>query len=177
MLNDARIAISGKSGCGNTTVSRMVAGKLGLRLINYTFHDMAGEMGISFKEMVVLANRDIPQYDIRLDKKLVSMALAPGCVLASRLAVWLLKKADLKVYLFASPEVRAGRIADRENQDFEQALSEMVERDRLDRERYLQIYGIDIDKFDFVDQIIDANHIDQFSIAEKIVDELMANFS
>jgi cytidylate kinase len=174
MLNDARIAISGKSGCGNTTVSRMVAGKLGLRLINYTFHDMASEMGISFKEMVVLANRDLPQYDIQLDKKLVTMALAPGCVLASRLAVWLLKKADLKVYLFASPEVRAGRIADRENQDFEQALSEMVERDRLDRERYLQIYGIDIDKYDFVDQIIDVNSIDQYSITEKIVDKLLA---
>ncbi len=174
MLNDARIAISGKSGCGNTTVSRIVAGKLGLRLINYTFKDMAREMGISFKEMVVLANRDSPQYDIKLDEKLVSMALAPACVLASRLAVWLLKKADLKVYLFGSPEVRARRIADRENQDFEQALSEMVERDRLDKERYLQIYGIDIDKYDFVELIIDTNHINQFSIAEKIVDELMA---
>jgi cytidylate kinase len=32
-----RIAISGKSGCGNTTVSRMVAEKLGLRFINFTF--------------------------------------------------------------------------------------------------------------------------------------------
>ncbi|HEY9053576.1 MAG TPA: hypothetical protein VIO60_02025, partial [Rectinemataceae bacterium] len=31
------IAISGKSGCGNTTVSRLVAKRLERRFINYTF--------------------------------------------------------------------------------------------------------------------------------------------
>ena len=32
MLNEVRVAISGKSGCGNTTVSRLVAQDLGLRV-------------------------------------------------------------------------------------------------------------------------------------------------
>jgi cytidylate kinase len=36
-----KIAISGKSGCGNSTVSRIVANRLGLRLVNYTVRALA----------------------------------------------------------------------------------------------------------------------------------------
>jgi cytidylate kinase len=34
MSNELRIAVSGKSGCGNTTVSRLLSQRLGIRLIN-----------------------------------------------------------------------------------------------------------------------------------------------
>jgi len=44
---DIRIAISGKSGCGNSTVSRIVATRLGLRVVNYTFKDLARDRGMS----------------------------------------------------------------------------------------------------------------------------------
>ena len=43
MTKDLRIAISGKSGCGNTTVSGLLAQKLGIKLINYTFRQLAEE--------------------------------------------------------------------------------------------------------------------------------------
>ena len=36
------VAISGKSGCGNSTVSRLLSDRLGVQLINYTFRRMAG---------------------------------------------------------------------------------------------------------------------------------------
>ena len=49
-LSKIKIAVSGKSGCGNSTVSRLLADKLGLKLINYTFHNMAEEAGIPFAE-------------------------------------------------------------------------------------------------------------------------------
>ena len=68
MLSEVRIAISGKSGCGNTTVSRLVAHELGLRVINYTFKTMATEMGISFDELCVLAESE-SNYDKELDRK------------------------------------------------------------------------------------------------------------
>lgn len=42
---EVRVAISGKSGCGNTTVSSMLAEKLGIKLINYTFRQLAAEKG------------------------------------------------------------------------------------------------------------------------------------
>ena len=98
MWNKLKIAISGKSGCGNTTVSKLLAMKLGLKHINYTFRNMAEQKGIPFNEFCRLVEIDF-QYDLELDKKQVELASEPGCVLGSRLAIWLLKDADLKIYL------------------------------------------------------------------------------
>lgn len=166
-----RIAISGKSGCGNSTVSRLVAGRLGVRLINYTFHSVAEERGMTFDEVCRLAEED-SSWDVELDKRQVQMARQGSCVLGSRLAVWLLEDADLKIYLTAPSEVRAGRIQKREGGAFEDVLSATLERDRRDRERYLNLYNIDIDKFEFVDIVIDTTAMSQEEEADIIVDEV-----
>ena len=83
-----RVAISGKSGCGNTTVSRLVAARLGLRVVNYTFKDLARERGLTFEEICILAETD-QQYDRTIDRIQVQLAQEGGCVLGSRLAIWL----------------------------------------------------------------------------------------
>ena len=49
---EVRVAISGKSGCGNTTVSSMLAEKLGIKLINYTFRQLAAEKGLTLAEVI-----------------------------------------------------------------------------------------------------------------------------
>ena len=154
MSNDIRIAISGKSGCGNSTVSALVAEQLGLVLVNYTFKSVAVELGISFAEVCRRAEKDTG-YDRRVDKRQVEMAEANPCVLGSRLAVWLLKNADLRVYLEAEPVTRARRIQKREGGDLDEIFEKTVERDRRDRARYLNLYNIDIDAYNFVDLIID----------------------
>jgi len=160
MSNKPTIAVSGKSGCGNTTVSRLLAQRLGLRTINYTFHDMARERGVSFAQLCQLAEQD-NRYDLYLDRRQVELADSGGCVLASRLAIWLLKQADLKVYLNASLEVRAGRIARREGIDPAKARQDIAQRDERDRNRYLKLYDIDIDDFRFADLIVDTEQGDQ----------------
>jgi cytidylate kinase len=167
MSNELRIAISGKSGCGNTTVSRLLSERLSLQLINYTFHDMARELGLSFEEVCRLAERD-NQYDLSLDRHQVELASQGSCVLASRLAIWLLEQAQLKVYLYASPEVRAGRIARRENQPPAQALREVNERDERDRQRYLRLYEIDVDDYGFADLVVDTEQLDVDQVVERI---------
>ena len=167
MSSELKIAISGKSGCGNTTVSRLLAHRLSLRLINYTFRDMARERGISFEELRRRAEED-DQYDLYLDRRQVELASRESCVLGSRLAIWLLKDAQLKVYLSASPEVRAGRIARREGQSFEQALAELHERDGRDGRRYLRLYGIDIDRYDFADLVVDTQELDVEQVVLRI---------
>ena len=43
-----RIAISSRSGCGNTTVTKLLAEKLGYPMINFTFRQMAEERGMDF---------------------------------------------------------------------------------------------------------------------------------
>ncbi len=166
-----KIAISGKIGCGNSSVSRLVAEKLNLRLINYTFHDMADEKGIEFEEFCKLAEQDY-SYDRELDRKQVEMAEEGDCVLGSRLAIWLLEDADLKVYLKASPETRAARIAQREGGSVDEKMKETHRRDVRDNARYKNIYGIDNDQYGFADLIVDADNNDQYEIADIIVQEV-----
>ncbi|RKX77048.1 MAG: cytidylate kinase [Spirochaetes bacterium] len=171
MSNNIKIAISGKSGCGNSTVSRMVAHELGLRLINYTFHDIAEEKGIDFKELHQLAQKDL-SFDRYLDRRQIELASEGECVLGSRLAIWLLEDAFLKVYLEASPEVRAGRIKKREGGDFETIFREMQERDERDRQRYIKLYDIDIDDYRFADLIINTDNLDQHKVTKMIVERV-----
>ena len=54
--NKLRVAISGKSGCGNTTVSKLLADTLNVNMINFTFRTLAEEVGLSLAEIIEKAN-------------------------------------------------------------------------------------------------------------------------
>jgi len=168
MSSELTIAVSGKSGCGNTTVSGLLAGRLGLRLINYTFHNMAEERGLSFEQFVRLAEQD-DQYDLYLDRRQVELASAGGCVLGSRLAIWLLPAATLRVYLAASLQERARRIAAREGLEPLQARQAVAERDERDRKRYLRLYRIDTDDYRLSDMVVDTEARDPAWVVETIL--------
>ena len=168
------IAISGKSGCGNTTVTGLVAEELGFRVINYTFRSMAEEMGIPFDEMCALAEKD-DSYDLKLDQTQVDLAREGNCVLGSRLAIWLLRdEADLTVFLDASLEVRAQRISRREGGEPMEVMEKTVARDRRDHERYKRIYGFNNDQYQFADLVIDTATADQYGVAQQIIEAYRA---
>ncbi len=173
---DIRIAISGKSGCGNSTVSRIVAARLDLRLVNYTFKDLARDRGMTFEAVCREAERD-PEYDYAIDRRQVALAREGRCVLGSRLAIWLLRGQALTVYLQAGLEARARRISAREGMPYAEALADTTARDRRDHDRYLRLYGYDVDSWDFADLVIDAERFDQDAVAELIVQRARARDS
>ena len=168
MKDGIKIAISGKSGCGNSTVSSLVAQQLKLGMINFTFRQLAEEKGLEFWDLCKKAETDF-SYDRELDRRQVEMASKGNCVLGSRLAVWMLEQADLKVFLTASSGVRAGRIQRREGGDFDKILEETENRDRKDSGRYREIYEIDNNDVGFVDLIINTDRLDQYQVADIIV--------
>lgn len=163
-----KIAISGKSGCGNSTVSRVVARRLGYRLVNYTFHSVAQEIGVSFDEMCELAEHD-DKWDRYVDRRQVEMAREGDAVLGSRLAIWVLHDADFRVYLDAPIQVRASRIQKREGGDLEEVRRKTLMRDHRDHDRYLRIYGIDNNDYEFVDLVIDTTDLTPEQVADRIV--------
>lgn len=163
------IAISGKSGCGNTTVSRTVAEALGLKFINYTFRSLALELGIEFKRLLELAADDF-SYDKKLDAHQTELARAGDCVIGSRLAIWMLPEADLKIYLRASPEVRSQRIHSREGGSLESVMTFTADRDRQDHQRYLKAYGLDNDDLSNADLVINTDKWDAADVAGLIVE-------
>ena len=171
MKKDIKIAVSGKSGCGNTTVSKMVAEKLGLRFINFTFRSLAQEKGLTLAEVLERAATD-DSWDREVDTRQVRLARENGgCVLGSRLAIWMLEEADLKVYLTANDEVRAARIAKREGGDLKAVAAFTAERDRQDHNRYLRIYNIDNDNYQSVDMLINTNKLEPDEIVQMITAE------
>jgi cytidylate kinase len=173
-IESIKIAISGKSGCGNTTVSRRVAETLDLRFINFTFRNLADERGLTLEELISLAKKD-DSWDREIDSRQVALAReAGGCVLGSRLAIWMLAEADLKVFLTASPDTRVKRILNREGGDPGTVTAFTEYRDKQDRERYLRIYNIDNDKYDFADCIIKTDDLDPSAIADIIIKEAKA---
>jgi cytidylate kinase len=169
MLNKKpfRIAISGRSGCGNSSVSTILSERLELKLVNYTFHNIAEDKGMDFKELCRMAETD-PQWDYFVDENQVRLAMEDSSVLGSRLAIWMLKEADLKVFLTASPEARAARIQEREGGSLEQRMDETVGRDARDHARYKKLYEIDNDEYGFADLVINTDRLDQYQVADII---------
>jgi cytidylate kinase len=170
MKTDIKIAISGRSGCGNTTVSRMVAEKLNLQFINFTFRSLAEERKVTLKDILELAGKD-DSIDKEVDARQTKLAAeSSGCVLGSRLAIWILKEADLKIYLDANPQTRAARIVNREGGNLEEVAEFTANRDKQDHDRYLRLYGIDTNDYKFVDLIIDTGKYNPEEITNMIVD-------
>lgn len=167
-----RIAISGKSGCGNTTVSRLLADRLGYRFINFTFRSLAAEKDIPFEEVLKKASKD-DWWDREVDSRQVALARENGsCILGSRLAIWMLPEADLKVYLDASDMVRAARIQKREGGDLEAIAAFTRKRDENDSARYLRLYDIDNHDKAAADLVIMTDKLTPEEIVDHIVAEL-----
>ncbi len=162
------VAISGKSGCGNTTVLRLVAEKLGFTPVNYTFRTMAGDLGIPFEELLKRAQESL-EYDRRLDEHQAVLARRGNTVIGSRLAIWMVPEADLKIYLRASHAVRVQRIHAREGGDIAEIDRFTKERDAKDRGRYLALYNIDIDDTSCAHLSIDTEHWSAEEVAEIVV--------
>jgi len=163
------IAISGQSGCGNTTVTDLLEQAHGLRKINFTLRNLASEKNVSFHELCARAAID-PSLDLELDHKIIELLneTKENQVVGSRLAIWFddprittklgitsveLPRIDLKVWLYASFEVRAARthaIKPKEPPEYTQ------KRDAEDRQRYLRAYGIDVLEHSQANLVIDT---------------------
>jgi cytidylate kinase len=169
MKSDIKIAISGRSGCGNTTVSKMAADVLNLRCVNFTFRNLAHERGMELEEVLQLALKD-DSWDREVDTRQTALARENGgCVLGSRLAIWMLKEADLKVYLYADAEIRAARIVNREGGRLDEVAAFTEKRDRQDHERYLRLYNIDTDDYSFANMVINTGNYTPEEITDLIV--------
>lgn len=169
---ELRVAISGKSGCGNTTISSLLSQKLHIALINYTFRTLAQDNGMSLEQILEQAKTD-ESFDRLVDTRQVELALSQSCVLGSRLAIWMLKQADFKVYLYADEKIRSERIQKREGGSLDEIIAFTRMRDQEDTMRYKKLYQIDNNKYDFADCIIDVSDKDPETIAGIILQELL----
>ncbi|MDP3742174.1 MAG: cytidylate kinase family protein [Candidatus Micrarchaeota archaeon] len=163
-----KIAISGLSGCGNTTACNNVGKALGLKTINYTLRNAADESGFTLTEVqkLALSNAEI---DYALDAKLARLADSEDkCIVGTRLAGWLIDS-DLSVWLHASLATRAGRIASRETRSLQEVMDETARRDQMNIDRFKNFYGVDTLKHDHFDLVVNTERLTQQQVAALIV--------
>ena len=149
------ICISGMTGCGKSTVAKKIAAKYeldyfsggnALRLLakdeGYN-SDVTGwwesAEGLKFLEQRM---RD-PAFDRRIDEKLLELAKKGNVVLDSWTIPWLLND-GFKIWLEASPKVRAKRVVTRDDISHEDALKALTEKDERTRQIYKNLYGFDL---------------------------------
>ena len=143
---------------------------LDLKVVNYTFRDLAADIGVSFEEIHERSQQN-RTFDYLTDLNQIRLSLQPEVVVGSRLAAWLVN-ADLRVWLQASLEERAKRIFRREvdkGLTYESVLYRTLQRDEQNRKRYLQLYGIDSnDRSDF-DIIINTEKLTAEQVSSLII--------
>jgi cytidylate kinase len=82
-------------------------------------------------------------FDKKIDEKLLELAEQGNVVLDSWTMPWLLKE-GFKVWLGASPLVRAKRVSNRDSISIEEAIKALNEKDEQTRQIYKNLYGFDL---------------------------------
>jgi len=170
------ITVSGLAGSGTTTLCKNLARCYGFKHVyaGLIFRQMAKEMGMSLQEFQEYAEMH-PEIDREVDRRQVEAAKECNVVIEGRLAGWMVKEADLKIWLDAPIQVRAQRVAKREGISVEEAFMQIAKREMQNRKRYLNLYGIDINDLSVYDLVINTANWGPdgvFAIVKAAIDHL-----
>lgn len=155
------LTIGGLPGSGTTTVAKLLKEKLGIKYV-YTgdiFRNMARERGMSLLAFGDYAANH-PDIDRELDRKQVELAKQKDIIIEGRLAGYMAHSHNVeayKIWLHAPFEVRMERIANRETKSISEVSEENRRREEGEQERYIEIYGFNIDKTSFYNIDIDSS--------------------
>ncbi|RLI18352.1 cytidylate kinase [Candidatus Bathyarchaeota archaeon] len=149
------ICISGLPGCGKSTVAKKLAQKYKLRYVSGgdALKELAVEAGYKpsgedwweteeGRRFLNMRMKD-PNFDRKVDEKLIEAAKEGNIVLDSWTMPWLLDE-GFKIWLDASLEIRASRTAKRDKISLEKAKKLIMEREKKTREIYRRLYGFNL---------------------------------
>ena len=182
------ICISGMAGTGKSTLAKKLAEKYGLRYYSGgdALRALAAEKGYdslnngwweSDEGLQFLNQRKKdPIFDRTVDEKLLEYAAQGNVLLDSWTLPWLFK-GGFKIWLMASVEKQAERIANRDNMTIEAALSALAEKEATTKAIYKQLYGFDLgDDFSPFDLILDTDKLsveEVFRVLCGVIDNLV----
>ncbi|MFO7793919.1 MAG: cytidylate kinase family protein [Candidatus Nanohaloarchaea archaeon] len=153
------ITIDGRSGAGKGTLAEHISEFLGIE--HYSagdfFRNIAKERGLTVGELSEKADKET---DLEVDRRTFQKGLNEDCVIESRISCHVMGDySDLRIRLKADLGERSSRVAEREEISEEEARSRIIKRDRDNKERYRDYYGIDMDDLTIYDLIIDNTEL------------------
>ena len=174
------ICVCGMTGCGKSAVAKKLAEKYGLRYLSGggALKALAVEAGYKPVEvgwwetdegMRFLRQRmENFKFDKKIDEKLLELAKQGNVVLDSWTMPWLLK-GGFKIWLGASSEVRARRLASRDGIGVEKASRVLKEKDEKTKVIYRSLYEFDLGSdFSPFDLILDTNELGSDEVFDAI---------
>jgi cytidylate kinase len=182
------LCICGMAGSGKSTLAKEVARIYRLRYFSGgdALMALALEQGYSAlnrgwwesKEgLSFLQKRDKdPNFDLSVDKKQLEIAENGKVVFDSWTMPWLLKK-GYKIWLEASAEKRAERIAGRDRTSFGEALAALKQKEKRTRAIYRKMYGFrlgeDFKPFDLILDTDPLNADEVFYVLCKVIESIV----
>ncbi len=184
------ICISGMAGTGKSTLAKKLAQKYGLKY--YSGGDalkaLAAEEGCNASNngwwespegLAFLRRREKdPQFDKAVDDKLLEYAQQGDVLLDSWTMPWLLKT-GFKIWLLASIEKRAERVAQRDKLTVEDALRILKEKEARTKAIYQKLYGFTLgEDFAPFNLVLDTDNLDAEEVFQalcKVLDSVILN--
>ena len=180
------------AGTGKSTLARKVAQKYNLKYFSGgdALKDLAKQegydvsiqgwwespVGLEFlKERV-----SDPKFDRAVDDKLLEYAQQGNVLLDSWTMPWLLK-GGYKIWLQASFEKRAARVAKRDNMTLTEAVEMLKEKEGHTKAIYKALYGFtlgeDLTPFDFILDTDNLNADEVFAVLCRVIDKVVLSVS
>lgn len=161
------VAISGLHGAGKTTAAKALSEKFDLRYVSAggVFRDMAAEKGMSLSEFSAYVEEN-PEIDEEIDQRTSEEAEKDDVLIDARLAGWMAQEADIKILLTAPLDERVRRIVNRESRGYEEVKEETIVRERSEKERYMEVYDIDVDDYSVYDLVLDTGKFSEEEMIE-----------
>jgi cytidylate kinase len=184
----AVICISGMAGTGKSTLAKKLAQKYALKY--YSGGDalkaLAAEEGRNVSNndwwespegLAFLRRREKdPQFDRKVDEKLLEYAEQGNVLLDSWTMPWLVKK-GFKIWLLASIEKRAERVAERDKFTVEDALRILKEKEARTKSIYKKLYGFTLgEDFTPFNLVLDTDNLtaeEVFQVLSKTLDNIV----
>jgi cytidylate kinase len=173
---------------GKSTVARRIAERYGLRLFSGgdALKTLAFEMGYkpldrgwweSEEGLRFLQQRlNDPDFDKKVDQKLLIHARKGNVVLDSWTMPWLFKS-GYKIWIDASKEVRARRLAKRDGMVLRNAVKVLEKKEKATKTIYARLYGFRLEEdFSPFDLIVDTDRLNEdevFHTVSAVLDRVL----
>jgi CMP/dCMP kinase len=176
MTDRRSIVVSGDLGSGKSTVSMLLADRLGVRRISMgnIYRDMARKRGMSALQLNLHSERD-ETVDDHIDQLQADIAkTGEQLIVDSRLA-WHFFADAFKVHLVVDPTVAAERVMSRPSTQVEsyssvsEAVLRLQARNESERARFIRKYGADKARLRNYDVICDTTRAPQTEVVSDIV--------